>query len=91
MMEVEVWVGAAGGGGEGGAGDSAGPRRRTTPPLPRGLWPTLSCQSCRGGGRSNGPYADSLPLSCHFQGGGGGQGATVGRLERGGGPGPQHI
>ena len=24
-----------------------------------------------GGGRSNGPYADSLPLSSHFQGGGG--------------------
>ena len=30
-----------------------------------------------GGGRSNGPYADSLPLSSHFQGGGGGGGGAV--------------
>ena len=31
-------------------------------------------RSCHGGGggRSNGPYADSLPLSSHFEGGGGG-------------------
>ena len=47
-----------------------------------------------GGGRSNGPYADSLPLSTHFQGGGGagsegGLGASLGG--GGGAPGPQHI
>ena len=45
-----------------------------------------------GGGRSNGPYADSLPLSDHFQGGGGlgrgGRGAGfVGGLPRRGGGG----
>ena len=34
-----------------------------------------------GGGRSIGPYADSFPLSDHFQGGGGGGGSQ----EEGGG------
>ena len=34
------------------------------------------------GGRSNGPYADSFLLPCHFQGGGGG---LRGQLEGGGG------
>ena len=38
-----------------------------------------------GGGRSNGPYADSLPLSDHFQGGGGGAGSGGGLPRRGGG------
>ena len=37
------------------------------------------------GGRSDGPYADSLPLSDHFQGGGGGGGG--GGLGLGGGEG----
>ena len=52
-------------------------------------WP-----ACRGGGRSNGPYADSLPLSSHFQGGGGGGlGFGGGASQRGGGgaPTPQHV
>ena len=42
-----------------------------------------------GGGRSNGPYADSLPLSDHFQGGGGGGGLPRkgGGLGLGGGEG----
>ena len=35
------------------------------------------------GGHSNGPYADSLPLSSHFQGGGGGEGGGLGRGGRG--------
>ena len=51
------------------------------------------------GGRSNGPYTDSLPLSCLFQGGGGGGawlggvwGAAGGLVGGGeGAPGPQHI
>ena len=41
------------------------------------------------GGRSDGPYADSLPLSDHFQGGGGGGGGWVwggrGAAKKGGG------
>ena len=39
------------------------------------------------GGRSDGPYADSLPLSDHFQGGGGGGGSGGGReaAKKGGG------
>ena len=40
------------------------------------------------GGRDNGPYADSFPLRCHFQGGGGGSGGgggVGGQLEGGGG------
>ena len=32
------------------------------------------CDVRHRGGHSNGPYADSLPLSSHFQGGGGGLG-----------------
>ena len=36
------------------------------------------------GGRSNRPYADFLPLSSHFQGGGGGRGVW-GQPEGGGG------
>ena len=48
------------------------------------------------GGRSNGPYADSLPLSSQFQGGGGGGGGgsgggVWGRLKGRGAPGPQQI
>ena len=46
------------------------------------------------GGRSNGPYADSLPLSNQFRGGGGGGlglGGGLGRLKGRGPPGPQHI
>ena len=47
------------------------------------------------GGRSNGPYTNSLPLSSHFQGGGGGGGwvwgRVWGRLKGRGAPGPQHI
>ena len=39
-----------------------------------------------GGGRSDGPYADSLPLSDHFQGGGGlGLGGRGAAKKRGGG------
>ena len=41
-----------------------------------------------GGGGGNGPYADSVPLSSQFQGGGGG---VWGRLKGRGPPGPQHI
>ena len=38
------------------------------------------------GGRSNGPYADSLPLSSHFQGRGGGLGrGGSGSQPKGGG------
>ena len=40
------------------------------------------------GGRDNGPYADSFPLRCHFQGGGGvwgGGGGVGGQLEGAGG------
>ena len=39
------------------------------------------------GGRDNGPYADSFPLRCHFQGGGGGGAGSGGggQLEGGGG------
>ena len=50
-----------------------------------------------GGGGSNGPYADFLPLSSQFQGGGGrGRGGWVcrgvwGRLKGTGAPRPQHI
>ena len=41
---------------------------------------------CPRGGRSDGPYTDSLPLSDHFQGGGGGLGVGGGRgaAKRGG-------
>ena len=42
------------------------------------------------GGRTIGPYTDSLPLSNQFQGGGGGGGGW-GRLKGRGAPGPQHI
>ena len=35
------------------------------------------------GGRSDGPYADSLPLSDHFHGGGGGGGLGLGGGEGG--------
>ena len=52
------------------------------------------------GGPGNGPYADSLPVSSHFQGGagrGGGGGGWVGGVlgaslgGGGGAPGPQQI
>ena len=39
-----------------------------------------------GGGGSNRPYADTLPLSDHFQGGGGGLGGAA-KKEGGGGAG----
>ena len=41
------------------------------------------------GGRTIGPYADSLPLSSQFQGGGGW--VWGGGLKGRGAPGPQHI
>ena len=50
-----------------------------------------------GGGRSNGPYADSLPLYSQPEGGAGrgagglGLGGVWGRLKGIGAPGPQHI
>ena len=46
-----------------------------------------------GGGRNIGRYADSLPLSSQFQGGGvwGGGGGVWGRLKGRGALGPQHI
>ena len=52
-----------------------------------------------GGGRTIGPYADCLPLSSQFQGGGvggggggaGSGGGVWGRLKGRGAPGPQHI
>ena len=34
--------------------------------------PALAVEARGGGGRDNGPYADSFPLWCHFHGGGGG-------------------
>ena len=54
-------------------------------------------QTHGGGGRSNRPYADSLPHSSQFQGGGGrGEGGAGSRgvwawLQGRGAPGPQHI
>ena len=42
-----------------------------------------------GGGRTIGPYADSLPLSSQFQGRGGG--GCLGPAEEEGGTEPQHI
>ena len=51
------------------------------------------CVCVSRGGRSNGPYADSLPLSDHFQGGGGlglGGGGEGGCQEGGGGGGRLH-
>ena len=46
--------------------------------------PVLTPARARGG-HSNGPYADSLPLSDHFQGGGGGAGSGGGGGGRGAG------
>ena len=45
--------------------------------------PTIKIVGARGG-RSDGPYADSLPLSDHFQGGGGGGGGGGGAGSGGG-------
>ena len=59
------------------AHDNLGHKETNVAPLPRG-------------GHSNGPYADSLPLSDHFQGGGGGgagSGGEGGLVLRGGGEG----
>ena len=42
--------------------------------LPKAIMDKQEVFSTGGGGRSNGPCADSLPLSSHFQGGGGGGG-----------------
>ena len=41
-----------------------------------GVVPVPNCSPQ--GGRDNGPYADSFPLRCHFQGGGGGGGGGGG-------------
>ena len=46
------------------------PFRNTESAMP--YFPMLHFRHAGGGGRSNGPYADSLPLSSQFQGGGGG-------------------
>ena len=60
-------------------------------PMDEGIWST------GGGGRGNGPYADSLPLSDHFQGGAGGGGGWVwgrggrGAAKKGGGGGRLHT
>ena len=56
------------------------------------LLKTKSVCDTRGGGgsRDNGPYTDSFPLPCHFQGGG--RGGLGGHLEgAGGGSGPLHV
>ena len=58
-------------------------RVRPTAVLPVTPWGTAIVQNPGGGvggrfaswgGHRNGQYADSFPLSCHFQGGGGGGG-----------------
>ena len=60
-------------------------------------FPLLEDGACNtgGGGRSNGPYADSLPLSRQILGQGGGLGlggvGVWGRLKGSEAPGPQHI
>ena len=71
------WVGMGGGGDEG--------RKKVVDRK----WASPFWLSSHGGGRTIGPYADSLPLSSQFQGGAGG--GVWGRLKGRGAPGPQHI